>query len=82
MWDLSSLRTEPMSPALKVQSVNHWTTREVPSNSFATGCHSFQPALLPSERHVAEKAFTAWLLPTSPALSLVPPGLEFLVWPC
>ena len=82
MWDLSSLRTEPTSPALKVQSVNHWTTREVPSNSFATGCHSFQPALLPSERHVAEKAFTAWLLSTSPALSLVPPGLEFLVWPC
>ena len=24
---------EPMSPALKVQKLNHWTTREVPDSS-------------------------------------------------
>ena len=31
MWDLSSPpRTEPMSPAPEVWSLNHWTTREVP----------------------------------------------------
>ena len=31
MWDLSSwIRDRTRSPALKVQSLNHWTAREVP----------------------------------------------------
>ena len=31
MWDLSPRPgIEPTSPALEVQSLNHWTTREVP----------------------------------------------------
>ena len=31
MWDLiSPPGVEPMSPALEVRSLNHWTTREVP----------------------------------------------------
>ena len=34
MWDLGSLaRVEPAPLALKAQSLNHWTTREVPPNS-------------------------------------------------
>ena len=35
---VSWLRIEPMSPALKVQSVNHWTTRDVPSFYFKSIC--------------------------------------------
>ena len=31
LWDLSSLtREQPMPPAMEVQTVNHWTAREVP----------------------------------------------------
>ena len=31
MWDLSSLtRNQTYAPAVEVQSLNHWTTREVP----------------------------------------------------
>ena len=31
MWDLSSQpRVKPVSPMVEVQSLNHWTTKEVP----------------------------------------------------
>ena len=34
MWDLGSLaRVEPAPLAVKAQSLNHWTTREVPPKS-------------------------------------------------
>ena len=39
MWDLvPSPGIEPMSPAVEVQSLNHWTAREVPGKFF-TGIH-------------------------------------------
>ena len=32
MWDLSSpTRAETCAPAMEVQNLNHWTTREVPA---------------------------------------------------
>ena len=35
MWDLSSpTRDQTLTPALEVQSVNHWTTRQVLGNLF------------------------------------------------
>ena len=45
MWDLSSLPgTEPMSPAVEAQNLNHWTAREVPRfllfSSLEFGAHS------------------------------------------
>ena len=45
MWDLSSLLgTEPMSPAVEAQNLNHWTAREVPRfllfSSLEFGAHS------------------------------------------
>ena len=45
MWDLSSLLgTEPMSPAVEAQNLNHWTAHEVPCfllfSSLEFGAHS------------------------------------------
>ena len=34
LWSLAPCRIEPAPPALEVQSLNHWTSREVPQVSF------------------------------------------------
>ena len=39
IWDLVACPgTEPRSPALGVQSLSHWTTREVPQIPFCSAC--------------------------------------------
>ena len=37
MWDLSSLtRDRTCTPALEVQSLNHWTSRDIPEITFSS----------------------------------------------
>ena len=36
---VSQSRTEPMPPAVEMQSLNHWTTREVTGKDLKLGAH-------------------------------------------
>ena len=64
MWDLSSLtRDKPVAPALEVQSLNHWTVREVPQQFWPCCQHGF---LSWSYRFNHISSFLALTYPTFP----------------
>ena len=49
IWDLGSPRIEPAPPPLEGQSLNHWTSREVPGPTFAK-IQTSQGCLFPKKR--------------------------------
>ena len=76
MWDLNSPTSEPVSPALGAQSLNHWTAKDVPQasleNDLTNGTHFLHGVV--SWRGVEERPPTMKGT-QAPLYAQPPPGL-------